>query len=943
MVTAADLFLRLAKTNEASPCIEHVSELGEAPQIFSCKEVASEVVQIAGALRAVPKVEFQSIVLVGGVEGKDLVVLQLALVWAGLIYTPVDLEDPRWTTIAKNCDAETLVCVDAPPLDNDDGKTLQVVLLKDLKSIPGNAEVKRPSTRDICHIFHTSGSTGAPKGVVVKHESLLAYCLGRASSGRFGKGSSRYLLASSMTFDPNFGEAMAVLVAGAVLCTASKRLLFGGHLTFLLSSMRITHTCMTPTVFSLRGTGSVDAELPNDVPSLEELALGGEPMPKHLFELATTSWRGRLRLINIYGVTEATVYQCALDCSWFDVSVEVAHQLLGQSICDGTKIGLLCTSTREITWMIPSSFGNSSASKRHCGACTHEKCSSKVEMQEIVVGGQQVAVGYLNNERKTEEKFFDANSTRIFRTGDLGSIVWVRNDLVEQGIASCCRCGQVRGPFIKLHGRNDLQVKVNGVRIEVGEIEHALMLAGDVIKFAKVIKHEQLEQLIAFVELTNDENVNWNPFSNLGSMPRYLEISFASMLKNSLPTAMRPTRLIAFRKLEELQSSSGKLDLPILRNAELPDLRPLASRVAEAKGEVDTASESLSPLELRIAELWSGRLGIPLSSIGPWDSFANIGGDSLEAQRFVHDFLKLVRAETESEEINSMLDPKQSFGKFHGVVSVPALMKAPSLRVYAKNLLEIPQITAYAVAQKSGSMELEDCSKEETKTLENRALFLAAVDDSAESIKILCQFAKCSPDAGVTRTSRGKSPLHAACAFGNQRSARALLECGANIFATTKDNAQPAHVAAGCPAPGGTKILRMIIDEMRKRNVAKPGMVRDGRQQTLIHAAARGGNVQTLKLILSEHAKDFEGDEEGRLRIVRCLDRWSRTALHWAVINGHLECVKVLLDAGCRARPYIRPSIRQKRTMLPYEDPIPMAERIGLEEIVSILKSHVDF
>ena len=232
---------------------------------------------------------------------------------------------------------------------------------------------------DVCWIYYTSGSTGPPKGVLCEHRCAVNYLdnhplfspfpglettdaqthaqthtdtdtdtdaqswhdnkrrrcreageeevdhgcqlLGQERGGR-----PRVLVPSSFTFDPSAGDIFATLAQGGVLCLASRGEMLG-DLGGCLASLSITHVCSTPAVWR-----TVTREA-RELPHLRVVALGGEPMPDAL----VSKWAGTVTLLNLYGTTEATVYQLVRR-----MAVGDSPKLLGSAVCMGVGFSLGC-------------------------------------------------------------------------------------------------------------------------------------------------------------------------------------------------------------------------------------------------------------------------------------------------------------------------------------------------------------------------------------------------------------------------------------------------------------------------------------------------------------------------------------------------------------------------------------------------------------------------
>lgn len=107
--------------------------------------------------------------------------------------------------------------------------------------------------------------------------------------------------------------------------------------------------------------------------------------------------------------------------------------------------------------------------------------------------------------------------------------------------------------------------------------------------------------------------------------------------------------------------------------------------------------------------------------------------------------------------------------------------------------------------------------------------------------------------------------------------------------------------------------------------------IRDGRRQTLLQSAARGGNIATLKyLLVSIPIADMS-------EALSTIDRFHRSPLHWAIMNENFDCVRILLENGADVDQEIKHSVKSKGTHLPYETPRQVAERKCISEILELI------
>ncbi|MEU5979168.1 amino acid adenylation domain-containing protein, partial [Streptomyces sp. NPDC047315] len=263
------------------------------------------------------------------------------------------------------------------------------------------------------YVIYTSGSTGRPKAVAVPHRGLNALAVAQVEG--FGLTSdSRVLQNASPSFDATVMECLMAFAAGATLVVPPPGPLTGEPLAQLLTDQRITHALIPPTVL---------ATLPDDqqLPTLTTLVVGGEPCPAQL----TARWAPRLRMVNAYGPTEATVCATLSD----PLTATATPPPIGRPN-PNTHVRVLDSALRPVP---PGVTG------------------------EIYLAGGGLARGYVNRSALTAGRFvadpYGPAGTRMYRTGDLGR--WSADGALHH------------------LGRSDHQVKIRGFRIELGEIEAA--------------------------------------------------------------------------------------------------------------------------------------------------------------------------------------------------------------------------------------------------------------------------------------------------------------------------------------------------------------------------------------------------------------------------------------------------------------------------------------
>ncbi|WP_062350009.1 non-ribosomal peptide synthetase [Herbidospora yilanensis] len=371
------------------------------------RELGERVARMAAGLAA-RGVRPGDVVGVGLKRSLDLVPVLLAVWRAGAAYLPVDPGFPaaRILTLLRDGGARILVG-DAAFLPE-----IAAVRPGDLSG-PLLTEISDDSLP--AYVLYTSGSTGLPKGVVIDRQSVSERVSWMRTAYDLQPG-DRVAQFSELGFDAHVEEIFPSLEAGATVVMLPN----GGRTLpdFLTTSEGARVTVLDlPTSFWHALVEEID-EIAWP-PNLRLVILGGDPVAAS----AVKRWRGRfgdrIRLVNTYGPTEATVIATATDLGDGKPSI-------GRPIA-GTTVTILDARQREVPPGIPG---------------------------ELAIGGVGVARGYLNRPRLTAERFVPAPNGRRYLTGDRARL-------------------RLDGD-LEFLGRLDDQVKIRGVRIEPAEVEAAL-------------------------------------------------------------------------------------------------------------------------------------------------------------------------------------------------------------------------------------------------------------------------------------------------------------------------------------------------------------------------------------------------------------------------------------------------------------------------------------
>ncbi|NKF30217.1 amino acid adenylation domain-containing protein [Pseudomonas sp. BGM005] len=467
-------------------------------------------------------------------RGPQMLVGLLAILKAGAGYVPVDPTHPA-ERIAYLLQDSDPVAVLAQTATRDLLGAVPVINLDSdaWQHLPdSNPQLPELTPAHLAYVIYTSGSTGQPKGVMVEHATLENLVHWHAEAFDLHAGSHTASVAG-FGFDAMAWEVWPALCVGATLHLPPETVR-NEHLDELLDWWRAQ-----PLQVSFLPTPVAEYAFSRELqhPTLRTLLIGGDKLRQ--FNREQT-----FAVINNYGPTEATVVATS-------GPVEVGQPLhIGRPMANA-KVYLLDDQQRPVPVGVTG---------------------------ELYVAGAGVARGYLNRPELTAERFLKDpfNEGRMYRTGDLAR--WLADGNIEY------------------LGRNDDQVKLRGVRVELREIEAALASHPAVQDAVALVRDGQL--LVWFTERA----------------PTDIE-ALRNHLQTRLPQALIPA---AYVRLDALPlTANGKLDRKALPD---PDQSAWLSREYEAPQ---------GPVETALAQIWADVL--KLEKVGRHDNFFELGGHSLLA------------------------------------------------------------------------------------------------------------------------------------------------------------------------------------------------------------------------------------------------------------------------------------------------------------------------
>jgi amino acid adenylation domain-containing protein len=407
--------------------------------------------------------------------------------------------------------------------------------------------------RALAYIYFTSGSTGVPKGAACEHLGMLNHLLAKVDTFGLGPGVA-VAQTASQCFDISLWQAFAPLIAGGSTVIIDPELMLDvPALLRELTAENVGVLQLVPSYLDLIVTRLERGDRMPD--SLRMLGVTGEAVSQHIL----TRWFKQcpsVPVVNAYGATEASddttheVIRAFTDDDQVTVGVPIANVFVDVIDPDGRPV-------------VDDAVG------------------------EISFSGICVGRGYINDPDRTAEVFGPdpvRPGLRRYRTGDYGH--WL---------------GDGRLRFV---GRRDEQVKISGIRVEVGEVEAQLLRVPGVRSACVIVLPDGASKRL----------------SGFYTAPAPIP-AIRELLAEHLPVPLVPRTL---RWLEELPlTDNGKVDKRGLADLE----------INKAGG--NTLMPPRTPTERRIATAWAEVLGLPLEEVGRNDDFFAKGGGSLAGVRLI--------------------------------------------------------------------------------------------------------------------------------------------------------------------------------------------------------------------------------------------------------------------------------------------------------------------
>lgn len=493
---------------------------------------------IAAQLAAIPMAA-RGIVGIALPRTEFLLPAVLGVLKAGAAYLPLDPEYPEQRIAFIVADAAVPVILTTAALaPRFAGSGARLILLDRPDALAARATPTAPGPDDLAYVLYTSGSTGTPKAVGVQHGNVVNL-ISWARAILTDADLGGMLFSTSLNFDLSAFELFVPLC-------------FGGRVVMVQNLLAVQSSPDAATVRLVNsGPSLLDALLrTGGLPrGVQTVIVAGEKLPRFVADRLFAAAPG-VRFLNLYGPTETTVYS-----TWAPVHPQDRHDpTIGRALWNTTLYVL-----------------------DRYGELLPQGASG-----ELYIGGAGVARGYLGRPELTAERFLPdlCGQGMMYRSGD--QVRW-RPDGELQTL-----------------GRIDQQIKINGLRVEPGEIE-AVLLAQPGIQDAVVTLHTDafgVRRLVAFL------------VAKPAAAPTVDAIRAG--VAQSLPLHMRPSSYVWLDRLP--MTPNGKLDRAALHPTE---------RTREQAPNRPPEGE----LELKLAEIWSAVLAAPAAGVHL--DFFDQGGDSL--------------------------------------------------------------------------------------------------------------------------------------------------------------------------------------------------------------------------------------------------------------------------------------------------------------------------
>lgn len=529
-------------------------------------------------------------------KSKWAAVAMLAILYAGGVVVPLGVAHPllRVHDIIQDAGIET-VLVDNQQhqrliplglrLTSVDAESINKLTPIDLTQTTALILDTRVAPHNMAWIVYTSGSTGTPKGVILEHHALSTSIKAHGVEFKMDH-DTRALQFAAHTFDVAIHDIFTTLSVGGCVCIPSEHDRVN-RLAKSIMAMSVNFATLTSTVASML--------VPQKIPTVRTMILVGESVTAAVVAL----WSPHATVLNAYGPSECSI-----------------HSSCSQPIHDAALASNIGFPLACLWWVVDAEN-------------PHSLCPIGAP-GELLIEGPNQARGYLNDEEKTRAAFV-TDPDFVRQLGLSGRRLYRTGDLVKQN---------PDGSLIHL-GRRDLQVKIRGQRIEVGEVEYQIQKH---FKNARTVAVERIQHgadgkqvsLVAVLDIISENSQGAaidgpRPLAPTDHL-RTIFNNLRQTLFRVLPGYMVP---VAYFPVDQMPSNANnKLDRRAIRALLAQhSLTSLQQYIQHEDGK--QKSLPVTALEKQVHALWVETFDLPAGEVSMSDNFFHLGGDSVTAMRMV--------------------------------------------------------------------------------------------------------------------------------------------------------------------------------------------------------------------------------------------------------------------------------------------------------------------
>ncbi|OUS25462.1 hypothetical protein A9Q99_21285 [Gammaproteobacteria bacterium 45_16_T64] len=487
----------------------------------------------------------------------ELMVMLYAVLKTGAAYLPMDPTQPKERLLFMARDSATKKVLTDRTIQEGVSFTNALLLLEHDSVAVETAdkiifEDVAIAADALFYVIYTSGSTGMPKGALVDQRNVSNLQQWYCQHFSFDAG-DQHLTFSAIGFDLTQKNLWAPLLTGGTLHLIESY--DPSTIVDTINSCAITRVNCAPSALYPLVENCIDNGSFQALATLKTVILGGEPIRMQALQPWLENSRCDCEVVNSYGPTECT-------------DIAAFYPITDPNRFYSSPVPLGCANDNVQLWIVNN----------------HRQLLPQGLTGELAIGGQGVGRGYLHQPELTEAAFVSS----VF--ADTNEVMYLTGDLVNQD----------RAGLLHYVGRKDFQVKIRGLRIELGEVEYALCQLANV-RDSLVLMQDEV--LLAYVLSEDTSHMS-------------VQSDWRVELRHYLPDYMIPSRLIVLSQWP--LNANGKID----RHALPSDMSEQVVYVAPE-----------TQVEKTLVDIWQRLLGV--ERVGVTDDFFSLGGHSILAVRLM--------------------------------------------------------------------------------------------------------------------------------------------------------------------------------------------------------------------------------------------------------------------------------------------------------------------